>query len=513
MKGKTKQKNRPFLRGPKKRGSLTVLATLSLMLVAQLLFTLAEAGRQQELQKVADMVTDASAEALMADYNRPMWETYHLLCVDAGGSDSGVSTTRMTETLKSLAAADFALDDEGGGKSYTSLLRLAAGDVCFDSYTLLTDGDGEAYINQVAEYMKDNLTYEAARKVYNNYDAIKSLQGSSDNSTTNTVPSGSSGSEAGDEAGNTVMDLADSARKTGILTLTLSDSDKLSGKSFEMSKLVSHRNLAWGLSPVTESNGWYETVLLQQYLLAYLQDYTDAAASDDASGTNAGTAEEHALSYELEYLIAGKAKDQENLSAVLTELLAIREVTNLLYLSTSSTRGGEADALAAAISSITGEIAEKPVKAAILAAWAYGESLMDLRALLTGRKIPLLKSDASWSCSLSQLPAALSGQIRSQNCDTGLSYQDYLGILLFSKSADTLAMRAMDLQEAGIRQRKGYESFRMDHCINRISFSMSYSYEPIFLSFVSLLHTSGETFQLQSKSSYSYLENLKKKGG
>ena len=65
----------------RKKASITVFAALSLMLVAQLLFTLLEAARHYELQKVLYMNTDTVLESVFADYCSPLWETYKILGV------------------------------------------------------------------------------------------------------------------------------------------------------------------------------------------------------------------------------------------------------------------------------------------------------------------------------------------------------------------------------------------------------------------------------------------------
>jgi hypothetical protein len=55
----------------RKKASITVFAALSLMLVAQLLFTLLEAARHYELQKVLYMNTDTVLEYELGTYSLP----------------------------------------------------------------------------------------------------------------------------------------------------------------------------------------------------------------------------------------------------------------------------------------------------------------------------------------------------------------------------------------------------------------------------------------------------------
>jgi hypothetical protein len=56
--------------------------------------------------------------------------------------------------------------------------------------------------------------------------------------------------------------------------------------------------------------------------------------------------------------------------------------------------------------------------------------------------------------------------------DTGLSYEDYLRLLLATMKKATLTERAMDIVEADIRKTLGNENFRMDACVDWIDAQM-----------------------------------------
>lgn len=53
------------------RGSITIFATMLLMLVSQFLFTVLEAGRNLTLTNIACMNSEAVAESVFAQYCRP----------------------------------------------------------------------------------------------------------------------------------------------------------------------------------------------------------------------------------------------------------------------------------------------------------------------------------------------------------------------------------------------------------------------------------------------------------
>ena len=75
------------------------------------------------------------------------------------------------------------------------------------------------------------------------------------------------------------------------------------------------------------------------------------------------------------------------------------------------------------------------VSLALQAAWAFGDSLLDVRQLLTGGKVPLVKTGDTWMVSLHQL-AKITELLKNSRAveQKGMTYQEYLGILLISAS-------------------------------------------------------------------------------
>ena len=77
-------------------------------------------------------------------------------------------------------------------------------------------------------------------------------------------------------------------------------------------------------------------------------------------------------------------------------------------------------------------------------------------------------------------------------------------MLLFFKSEKAMAYRAMDVQEATVRQTQGYENFRMDNSICEMSIDVTYKYHGLFLCFVNLLEGADNEFSIKNKARYSY---------
>ena len=106
----------------------------------------------------------------------------------------------------------------------------------------------------------------------------------------------------------------------------------------------------------------------------------------------------------------------------------------MMYLLRDPTRQAEIHEMALVISAAIGFPAlEGIVSLALQAAWAFGESLLDVRQLLTGGKVPLVKTGDTWMVSLHQL-AKITELLKNSRAveQKGMTYQEYLGILLMT---------------------------------------------------------------------------------
>ena len=99
---------------------------------------------------------------------------------------------------------------------------------------------------------------------------------------------------------------------------------------------------------------------------------------------------------------------------------------------------------------------------------------MDLKTLLSGGKIPLLKDKESWQLSLGSLGTLLlGGQGEGKSSEKGLDYRWYLRILLLAENSGSLADAAMDLTEYNIRVRRGRTGFSLDSCLDVLEVRLS----------------------------------------
>ena len=369
-------------------------------------------------------------------------------------------------------------------------------DVCIQAHTRLTDGNGTAYMHAVSNYMEHHLLYDTAKEIFNQYEVVKyikensgwdiwkiddaleqlhfakentSIENSEEKEHKESSAVGSS--KIVEQQKNNPLEVIKQLQKHGILELVLKDTESISKQKIALENAVSNRTLESGNQTLEETQ-WMDNLFLQQYLLHHSSNFCDKK-------------EEHALFYEAEYLIGGKEYDYQNLKIVAEELMLIREATNLLYLMSDMEKVEEAQVLATALVGISGNpVLIEAVKAGILTAWAFGESILDVRALLQKKQIPLLKNKNLWTLDLTHISALSDGYMTAKESEQGLSYEDYLGILCLFQSEHRLAMRGMDVQELTLQTQYQNPQFFLDQLVINVNVKVNYEYEPIFYTFL-----------------------------
>lgn len=107
----------------------------------------------------------------------------------------------------------------------------------------------------------------------------------------------------------------------------------------------------------------------------------------------------------------------------------------------------------------------------------YIQPLLDVRQLLTGGKVPLVKTGDTWMVSLHQL-AKITELLKNSRAveQKGMTYQEYLGILLMTGKPEVQTERTMDIVEAVIRGMSGKENFRLDQGVIYLEVDMGVTF-------------------------------------
>ncbi len=447
----------------KENGYLTVCIAIILPVILSLCITLIEGARQNAVRLEATCACETAVQSVMAEYHQVLRDQYDIFAIDSsyGGSRSGREQVEarlhyyMRKNIEPIGVV---------GGTYQDFTRLRTGLEAVEGVTILSDEMGTVFrrlaVESVAEssdlhmleQLKEWMKIVEANGLVEGREEEKWQQADAKISEyRNLYPEL--------EIQNPTEQLRESQRK-GILYL-LTDVEELSSKSMDLGSTIGGRmregkincgNLTYITeAPITPA---LEKIRFQQYLAKKM-------------GSFGAVKEQRALDYEQEYLIAGKSSDIDNMRVVCHRLLLLREASNMMYLWNCPAKRQEVLVMAELLCGAVALPELIPImEMALLLGWAYAEGIMDVRSLMQGGKVPLLKSDENWSLSLS---AAINGQMDVKPAqEKGLSYSDYLAVFMMLEREEDLTVRAMNLIEANIRKTDGNKAFRMDACFTAL---------------------------------------------
>ncbi len=212
----------------------------------------------------------------------------------------------------------------------------------------------------------------------------------------------------------------------------------------------------------TDINALAEMLLFQEYIKEHFYSFP-------MESTSQNTRKPSALSYEQEYLLAGKTTDKENLSSMVTRLIFLRTIFDFVTILGDRDKCGEAMAAASALVGFTGlPILVSITKTLILLVWSFEEALLDVCALLMGKEVPIIKKDLILTFPelflLSRSFLKEKAQGMQDTKELSLSYQEYLSIFLLFKGETSLAYRSMDMIQEDIRVRY-LDDFSIQNCL------------------------------------------------
>ena len=450
-------------------GYLTVYVALTLTVMLSLCLTLIEGTRRHTVSFEAECVMDIGLDSVLAEYHRVLLQRYGLFMIDTSyGTDypSYYNTEQhLAEYLtRNLSQEDCVLLPF----LYRDLLGMELEDVQVMKVSLATDDSGRVFQSRAAECMRNRLGLEIVEsllewmEIVDGYGLLEEdVEGQLDRVSAELQQYQGMEKQIGEEEWIRVeiKDPTEAVRRLrseGILKWVVEDTSQLSEVMVDTAQYISGRTarnqINHGSYPKQEPLGLVDNVFLLEYFLDY-------------AGRYGAPLENSLLQYQVEYLICGKGGDRDNLRQTASLLCGIREAANVIYLLGCETKRAEVEAVAALLSGAVALPELKPVfETALILSWAYLESLHDVKTLLAGGRVELLKTDADWYYSLDNIWSA---PVQAQDAEgRGLTYEDYLRILLYIQPADTLTLRFMDLVEMDIRRTPGNSCFRMDGCID-----------------------------------------------
>lgn len=429
------------------QGEVTAYLSLIFILMITFIGGIMESASIQLAKNYRRADTDRAMECVFAEYQKELLEEYDIFALDGSYETGQYDQQNIAERLNYYA---------GGGLQH-SVERIQ----------FLSDNGCSAFIGQISAYISNKY----------GLDAMKEMLGKTFSWGQQEEKAESYVKEEGDwqkymddllEENESELPREDNPiahvgqlKKSPILTLVMPKERQISEKRVESGEMLDarERNRGYGnFSDVSEGSGNLSSLLFGEYLLGHFAKFTDR----EYTGV---------LDYELEYILAGKESDKENLESVARKLILFRFVPNYAYIQTDSEMKAEAEAAAMALCTLlTVPAITEAAAQGILLAWAYGESIMDVRSLLKGNKVPLAKSKESWQLQFSKLLTLGTDEEQSEGRDdeNGLGYLEYLRMLLFLEKKETAALRVLGLIEQNMRKIHGQAYFRADYCISRM---------------------------------------------
>lgn len=468
-------------------GSITIYLALVFSVLLSLIFTVVEEARRQAQMLSLECGMDLALYSVFAEYNRELLEQYDLFFIDTGyGINSyGIENTRGH--LEQYLKDNLEVSTSDSGVVASDFLQMQVKQVQILEYTKASDEKGDVFKRQAIAYMKNKyglsyfenlqkslsdvwdeelLTKDITAERNANEAAIDAIE----------LPKKKISEDEYEEMEiDNPADAVHATRNVGVLALVVEDVNTLSQTGINKEQYISNREISEGSGLLErEAPSASLDLLYHEYILEKCSFYTKPL-------------EKSVLKYQAEYILAGKDNDIDNLKWVVNRLLLLRETANVAYLFSDAAKVAQAQTLALSLSAVIAvpELCEL-IKISILFAWAYAESVHDVKTLLAGGGVPLIKTSATWHFSLEGMLNYQNG-LEDKSANTGVSmkkdmeleeskqekpegnglrYKDYLRILLFTVSDEDSIFRMMDVVEMDIRKTAGNASFRLDACVD-----------------------------------------------
>ena len=443
-----------------KKGEMTVFLSIVFVLMISFISGIIQASSIQAGKNLARLETDRAVYSVFGEYQKELLEQYHIF-----GLEGSYGTGSYTED--NLISRMHYYGTDGTEHEITGIQYL-------------TDDHGQAFREQVPTYMEQTKGIGLIRELTGltaeweeqeiqgkemeeiQEETAEQMEEVSDLLETE-EDTGTGGQEQISENPFTFME---KISQYGIVSVVLPEDMVISEKTVDLEAQASYRNLRTGRGSFpsrTGMDGIEEKLLFDEYLA---ESFTNAVPEEE----DAGEEKDRSLDYEIEYILAGRSSDEENLESVLFRIFLIRMALNYTFLLTDTEKQGEAELLALAISAVLlMPEAVEGIKQLVIAAWSAGESVVDIRTLLSGKRTALVKTSENWQTSLSSL-FRLGDDSRQEGSDIqdGICYKDYLRMLLFLENTDEITMRALDRAEENLRTEQQLDHFRADQCITRL---------------------------------------------
>lgn len=467
-------------------GSITLHLAIAFSLLMTLIFYTIESSHQSALACRADSVSYIASDSLFSHYCLPLFEKYGLFALNEQGLD--LHSLLETYAEKNCEFSPNPL------YQLESFLNPELSNIDIKHVTYLTDNDGRDFVSQICEQVKylelTNLAEELLDTSKTDFPDIyeQSSYGIPDinfedfniDSYTKYAPANPLADGETDENLNGIdcNTFSDSISESighmieeSLLSCILKDPSRVSTLSIDKSVLPSV-TCDLTIDGLNATYGYYKDKSQTTYEKACFCEYITYTF-----GNFLNPATDSALNYQTEYIISGSSDDDTNLINTALQLISLRSSLNLIHLFGDKSKFNAAWKISQSASSIP--LAPYFIQAIILTVWATAEAVIDVRDLLSGKSVPVLKSKEQWSLSIQGLQNFSKSTSSVNDGKSGLSYSRYLEILLIFQNNISTYYRTMDLIQMDIC--KDYSNkFRISACVSGLTVEYTYKLPWLF---------------------------------
>lgn len=428
-----------------KKAYITVFFALIFMVLMSLLISIFAGIEINAYKLKAECAYSVAANAILGEYHSELLERYDLFYVD---------------TSYKTGVPDYHQVEAHLWEYIEKNLAISPASVEIVQIVLATDNGGIPYRKQISKYMQDKIGISYVEELSDLFATVSKegflqenleVKNSWEKKWQDTlIQKENIPEETWKKIGkHSPIEISYSIRESFVLNQVIGEKTQLSKKVVNTSDFVSNRELILGTGCEEKTD-----LMDKIYFIAYLFDKFSCYSKEK---------NDRVLNYEVEYLLSDSGSDYENLSVVAKKLLSVREGANLIYLLSDSDKMSLIKELSAVLSAIIVSPELEPVfEVLIIGLWSYAESINDVKILLNGGKVPLIKSTANWA---TDLEGGLNLEMiskASEDLGEGMDYKQYLEMLLLFEDIEKITFRSMDLIEMNIREIAGNENFRMD---------------------------------------------------
>lgn len=465
-------------------GQITVFLSLVLVLILSLIFTIIEVTRVNTSKAMISNILDMGLDSVLAEYNKELFETYDLLFIDGAYGSPNFSKNNIQDHLQEYMSYNYNPCKGNEFIRNTNLWKIRENGISILNVERASDYKGEVLRNQAVSYIKNKVGLDRLVEVRDllgtnstrNYENDSfEREWNSNRATFNREKDKIENQEIKSNVNISLIDSIERMKNKSVLGLVVEDLYSLSNKRIEQKSIPSTRSL-----PIEEME-----LVLEEDVSESLAEIMYDEYILEKFGSYLYDNESEVLDYQVEYILMGEDTDVGNLEGVINKILLIREGINFSYLLVDNEKRREAYEMAVILVGFTGlQPLIIATQISLLLAWAYGESIMDIRALLSGEKVPFLKNKESWELQLGNLGNLKTYKRSEQKEDKkGFSYEDYLRILLFINNRSDKSLRVMDMIELSLNSKMGNENLKIENLISRLNVYSSWKVDSLFLSF------------------------------